>query len=71
MPGHTAHRARRDYSLTGPEAARAADKGLVSARWYQSPIPRNRMKALMQRRDAPALLDTALWFSALLATGVG
>ena len=71
MPGHTAHRARRDYSLTGPEAARAADKGLVSARWYQSPIPRNRMKALMQRRDGPALRDTALWFSTLLATGVG
>lgn len=67
----TAHRARRDYSLTGPEAARAAEKGLVSANWYQSPISRKRMKELMQRRDGPALLDTAIWAATLLATGFG
>ena len=71
MPEHTVHSARRDYSLTGPEAARAAEKGLVSASWYQSPISRKRMKELMQRRDAPALRDTAIWVSALFATGFG
>ncbi|MDP0978041.1 hypothetical protein, partial [Klebsiella pneumoniae] len=60
-----------DYSLTGPEAARAAEKGLVSASWYQSPISRKRMKELMQRRDGPALRDTAIWFAALFATGFG
>jgi len=42
MPEHTAYRARRDYSLTGPEAARAADKGLVSARWRLIFIQRRR-----------------------------
>lgn len=71
MPEHTAHKTRRDYSLTGPEAARAFDKGLVSANWYQSPIARKRMKELMQRRDGPALLDTTLWFATLFATGFG
>ena len=71
MPEHTAPIGRRDYSLTGPEAARAAEKGLVSASWYQSPISRKRMKELMQRRDGPALLDTAIWVIALFASGFG
>jgi fatty acid desaturase len=68
---HRAKPGRRDYRLTGPEAARAAERGLVSAHWYQSPVPRKRMKELMQRRDGPALRDTALWFTALLVSGLG
>ena len=43
--------------VTKQEAARAAEKGLVSASWYQSPISRKRMKELMQRRDGPALRE--------------
>ncbi|ARD12272.1 MULTISPECIES: fatty acid desaturase family protein [Pseudomonas] len=70
MPQDTAA-CQRDYSLTGPEPARAAEKGLVSAEWYQSPISRQRMKQLMQRRDGPALLDTAIWLLALLVSGFG
>ena len=61
----------RDYSLTGPEALRAAEKGLASATWYQSPIPRKRLKELMQRSDGPALRDTALWFFSLALSGSG
>ncbi|MBX8499151.1 fatty acid desaturase family protein [Pseudomonas lijiangensis] len=62
---------RRDYRLTGPEAALAAEKGLVSATWYQCPVSRKRMKELMQRRDGPALRDTALWFLTLGLSGLG
>ncbi|MFJ3371692.1 fatty acid desaturase family protein [Pseudomonas sp. NPDC086251] len=61
----------RDYRLIGPEAAKAAQKGLVSASWYQSPISRKRMKELMQRRDGPALRDTALWLLSMVVTGFG
>ncbi|MGC1330345.1 fatty acid desaturase family protein [Pseudomonas sp.] len=61
--------ARRDYRLTGDQAARAVDQGLASATWYQSPVPRKQMKELMQRRNGPALRDTGLWLLALLATG--
>ena len=68
---HSSSTEHRDYRLTGPEAARAAEKGLVSASWYQCPISRKRLKELMQRRDGPALRDTALWILALLATGFG
>ncbi|MFM7336104.1 MAG: fatty acid desaturase family protein [Tabrizicola sp.] len=63
--------APRDYSLTGPEAARAIAAGLASAEWYHSDIPRKEMKDLMQRRDGPALRDTAIWLGLLVITGVG
>ena len=51
----------RDYSLIGPEAQKAKDKGLASATWYATPIPRKRMKELMRRSDQPAIRDTAIW----------
>jgi fatty acid desaturase len=59
----------RDYSLTGPEAVRAVERGLASADWYRAPIPRKRMKDLMQRSDQPAIRDTIIWFAAFAITG--
>ena len=62
----------RDYSLLGPDAARAIESGLSAAEWYHSDIPRAEMKALMKRSDAPAIRDTGLWFAALIVTaGMG
>ena len=60
---------KRDYSLTGAEGRRALETGLANASWYRPPIPRERLKALMQRRDGPAIRDTLIWFAALLSTG--
>jgi len=62
---------KRDYSLTGPSSQRALEIGLASAEWYHSDVPRRVMKELMQRRDGPAIRDTALWIGLLLATGAG
>ena len=59
----------RDYSLIGPEAQQAKDKGLASATWYATPIPRKRMKELMRRSDQPAIRDTAIWLGLLMLTG--
>ncbi len=59
----------RNYSLVGPEAVAAAERGLVSADWYRSPVPRARMRALMARRDLPALRDTLIWLALLGASG--
>lgn len=56
----------KDYSVTGPECAQAQEKGLASAEWYTSPIPRQRLKELMQRKDGPAIRDTLIWMGALL-----
>lgn len=60
--------AKRDYSLTGPESARAVEQGLASAEWYHSDIPRKEMKALMRRSDDAANRDTIIWFGLLIAT---
>jgi fatty acid desaturase len=60
----------RDYSLTGPERERAIEKGLSSAEWYSSPIPRKRLKELMQRRNGPAIRDTLIWFALLIGMGI-
>jgi len=54
-----------DYSLLGKNAKLAEKKGLASADWYASPIPRKRLKELMQRRNGPAIRDTLLWFTLL------
>ena len=58
-----------DYSLVGERAARAVEKGLADAKWYTSPVPRDKMRELLERRDGPALRDSALWFGLLFAFG--
>jgi MocE subfamily Rieske [2Fe-2S] domain protein len=60
---------RGDYSLIGKDSALAVVKGLAEARWYASPIPKDQMRALLERRDGPALRDTLLWFALLFITG--
>lgn len=60
---------KRDYSLTGSESRRAEERGLASAEWYASPIPRKRMKELMKRKNGPAIRDTVIWL--LLLAGAG
>ncbi len=62
---------KRDYSLVGEESRRAVARGLATADWYRSPIPRAQLKALMQRSDHPALLHLAIWLAAFLVTGSG
>jgi len=59
----------RDYSLLGRDARYAEEHHLTNATWYQAPIPRKRLKELMQRRDGPAIRDTLIWFAAFLVTG--
>ena len=62
----------RDYDLLGADGTRALASGLASAEWYHSDVPRETMKALMQRRDAPALRDTAILFGAMIFfAGIG
>ena len=58
-----------DYSLVGVNSVQAVEKGLAEADWYQSPVPRAEMRKLLERRDGPALRDTAVWFGLLFALG--
>lgn len=62
----------RNYSLLGPDAARAIESGLASAEWYHSDIPRAEMKALMRRSDQPAIRDTIVLYGCMIAfAGLG
>lgn len=58
-----------DYSLVGKETARAIEKGLTDAKWYTSPVPKEKMRELLERRDGPAIRDTLLWFALLFLFG--
>jgi MocE subfamily Rieske [2Fe-2S] domain protein len=58
-----------DYSLVGRDSALAVEKGLAEARWYASPVPRQQMRELLERRDGPAIRDTLVWFLLLGAAG--
>jgi Na+-transporting NADH:ubiquinone oxidoreductase subunit F len=58
-----------DYSLTGVNTALAVEQGLAEADWYTSPVPKAEMRQLLQRRNGPAIRDTALLVALLLASG--
>ncbi|WP_066965897.1 fatty acid desaturase [Microbulbifer sp. Q7] len=55
----------RDYRLNGDSTRAAQANGLADAQWYQSPVPKAQMRQLLQRKNGPAVRDTALWFSLL------
>lgn len=61
----------RDYTLTGPEGARAVEVGLASAEWYHTDVPRKVMKDLMRRNDAAATRDTAIWLGLMAMCALG
>jgi fatty acid desaturase len=56
--------------LIGKRATQAVQKGLADAKWYAPPIPKEKMRELLERRDGPAVRDTLLWFALLLAFGL-
>ena len=59
-----------DYSLVGKDTALAIENGLAEATWYASPVPKQEMRELLERRDGPAIRDTLLWFALIIGSGV-
>ena len=49
-----------DYSLVGKDTALVIKKGLAEATWYTSPVPKEKMRELLRRRDWPAIRDTVI-----------
>ena len=58
-----------DYSLVGKDTALAIEQGLAEATWYASPVPKEKMRELLRRRDWPAIRDTVLWFALIIGSG--
>ena len=42
---------------------------MADARWYASPVPKEKMRELLERRDGPAIRDILLWFALLIFFG--
>lgn len=61
----------RDYELLGKGAEWAEDNGLVGAKWYRTDVRKDWLKAIMERRDQPAIRDTLIWFAILIASASG
>ncbi len=61
--------APRNYAINAETIRRTDAAGLGSANWYKTPVPRKQLKELMQRRDGPALRDTAIWLAGLIVSG--
>lgn len=59
----------RDYTVGGPSATNAAERGLVDADWFKPSIDRALMRQLMQRNNIWAGLHVTSWFAALIVTG--
>ncbi len=64
------HLPKPDYSLTGENSKKAIELGLAEADWYQSPVPRDKMRKLLIRKDGPAVRDTLLLISILVSTAI-
>ncbi|WP_240945850.1 NADH:ubiquinone reductase (Na(+)-transporting) subunit F [Pseudomaricurvus alkylphenolicus] len=58
-----------DYSLTGESSKQALENGLADAVWYATPIAKDEMRKLLERKDGPAIRDTLIWFALLLGSG--
>ena len=59
-----------DYSLTGKDSLLAVMKSLVEAAWYTYPVPKAKIRELLERRDQPAIRDTLLWVGLLFLFGL-
>ncbi len=65
---------KRDYSLSGGYLGTIAldDEHIedqVEETWWHPYIPRKELKALMQRSDAPGLMNFGLWIGLLVVSG--
>lgn len=59
----------RDCSLVGAESQKVIELGLTDAEWYQSPVPREKMRELLERKNGPAIRDTLIWFGLIFGSG--
>lgn len=56
------------YLLNPQNSRKAIEAGLAEADWYQSPVPREKMRELLVRRNGPAIRDALLWFGLIFST---
>lgn len=55
-----------DYGLCSERSQEAIERGYAEAEWYQSPLDREQMQRLLERRNWPAIRDSLIWFGLLI-----
>ena len=60
----------RDYNLVTTAQAGGPAHGLVSPKWYQSPVDRQIMKQLLARQDARPLRDILIYYGVMIGSAV-
>jgi len=62
----------KDYSLLGPQAAKAEAEGLANPPWFRPNVPPEKIRALMVKDDGPPTRDTVLWLGLMVVfAGIG
>jgi Na(+)-translocating NADH:ubiquinone oxidoreductase F subunit len=67
--GLTEEARRKDYSLVGKDSQLAIERGLAGADWYTSPVPKDKLRELLTRKDGPPIRDCLIYFGLILASG--
>lgn len=57
-----------DYALSGEAGRAAISSGRANPKWYRPNVPPEAIRALMEKSDAIALRDTAIWIAALFVS---
>jgi fatty acid desaturase len=58
----------QDYSLIGETGRAAVASGLSNPSWHRTKVDPAKIRKLMEKSDARALLDTAIWLALLAVT---
>ncbi len=59
----------KDYSLVGRDTELAIQRGLAEADWYCSPVPKDQLRKLLERKDGPAIRDCLIYFGLIVIAG--
>ena len=57
---------KKDYSLSGKAGLAANESDLANPKWFRPNVDPQEIRALMQKSDAIALWDTAIWLGAMV-----
>ena len=58
----------REYDLVKTAKQGGAIHGLISPKWYQTPVDRQVMKKLLARQNKRPLLDILIYYAIMLAS---
>ncbi|SDY31111.1 Fatty acid desaturase [Jannaschia faecimaris] len=56
------------YTLSAEADRRVEAEGMSGPNWFRPPVDSHAIRALMEKRDAPAIRDTVIWIGVMIVT---